>query len=730
MGSFSRLKQIAQNYRTGALKLLEVPVPLCRPGGVVVRSEYSLISAGTELMKIEESRLSLLGKARARPDQVRTVLETASQQGLAATYRKAMNRLDSYTPLGYSVAGTVVESRVDALPVGTRVACGGNEYALHSEFNYVPKNLCAVVPDKVDGKHAAFATVGAIALHAFRQSEAAVGELVCVIGLGLIGQLLLQVTRAAGVTTIGIDPSDSRCLLAEQLGADVAGAPSGSGLQQVEARVRELSHGAGADAVFLAAATSSEQPVMLAVELARDRARIVDIGKLPLNLPWKHYYEKEIEVRFSRSYGPGRYDPAYEELGVDYPIGYVRWTEQRNMEAFLQLVASERVDIDPLINATIPFDQAVATYEQLASESSNGVGSLFAYPQDSTLKREITLLSPKDRSSLYGERVRLGVIGAGNYANSMLLPHLADRDDVTFSAVATASALSGKTAQERFGFDKLSTDYRSVLSDEEIDAVLIATRHDLHASMVAEALEAGKAVFVEKPLAISQDELMKLLEVIERVGAPRLMVGFNRRFAPLLAWMRRSWGTSKVTPQHVHYTVNAGSLVGNSWQADAKRYGSRFVGEGGHFIDTISWWLAEDPVEVFAYASADDPDNLEVSLRYASGSLGHISYLTRGSHHFQKETMLVSGGRRTARMDNFRKATIWGVKGRPTSRRASRGIDKGQSSEIDAFVDAVRTGAPMPNALSSLLVTTQATLLAQESARHRQPVTLDRFRVS
>ncbi|HEU5113271.1 MAG TPA: zinc-binding dehydrogenase, partial [Acidimicrobiia bacterium] len=478
------MRQIAQNYKTGEVKLVDVPVPACRPGGVVVRSEYSLVSAGTELMKIAESKMSLLGKARARPDQVRKVLESVSQQGVGATYRKVMNRLDSYTPLGYSLAGTVVESMVPELPVGSRVACGGNEYALHAEFNYVPRNLCALVPDGVKAEHAAFATVGAIAMQEFRRSEATIGETVCVIGLGLIGQLLVQIADAAGVNVVGLDPSEERCGLAERSGARAAGAPEGSSASRVRERLLDLTDGHGADVVFLAAATDSNQPVSTAVEIARDKARIVDVGKMPLDLPWKPYYEKEIDVRFSRSYGPGRYDPRYEEEGFDYPIGYVRWTEQRNMRSFLELVGAGKIQLESLVDEIIPFDSSVEAYERLLSGESRAIGSLFGYPQETSIERVLHLGKQADIAPRTG-KVGVGVIGSGNYASTMLLPHLASNPDVHLAAVATATALSGATAQQRFGFDRITSDYRTLIDDGAIDAVIIATRHDLHASMVS-----------------------------------------------------------------------------------------------------------------------------------------------------------------------------------------------------------------------------------------------------
>ena len=408
------MKQIAQNYRSGELALLEVPVPAARSGGVVVRTEFSLISTGTEMMKINESKLSLIGKARARPDQVKRVMQSVSQQGLRATYRKVSDRLDSYTPLGYSLCGEVVEvgDGMEHLAVGQRVACGGNSYALHAEYNWVPRNLCVPVPEGVAAEHAAFTTVGAIAMQGYRQSEARLGETACVIGLGLVGQLLTQILRAAGVNVVGLDPSPERCQLAERMGAATCCAPDPASRGPVLGTLAALTDGAGADHVFLAAGGETNEPVEVAAELARDRARVVDIGRVRLDLPWTEYYAKELDVRFSRSYGPGRYDPSYEEGGVDYPIGYVRWTERRNMACFLDLVAEGRLDLEPLVSAVLPFEDAVGAYERIQRGEQSGVGLLFRYSPNGSVQRRLAIPAPASRPTRRPV-VRFGVIGAG-----------------------------------------------------------------------------------------------------------------------------------------------------------------------------------------------------------------------------------------------------------------------------------------------------------------------------
>jgi predicted dehydrogenase/threonine dehydrogenase-like Zn-dependent dehydrogenase len=719
------MKQIVQNYRSGELSLVDVPAPTCRPGGVLVRSQYSLISVGTEMMKISESKLSLIGKARARPDQVKKVVQAVSQQGLAATYRKVTTQLDAWTPLGYSLCGEVVEvgAEVEELSVGQRVACAGNLHALHAEYNWVPRNLCVAVPDGVKGEHAAFTTVGAIAMQGYRQSEAGLGETALVIGLGLVGQLLVQLLRAAGVGVVGLDPSAERCRLAELTGATACGAPEGDDLDAVVTRLAELTGGAGADHVFLTAGGDTNQPVELAAQLARDRARVVDIGKCRLDLPWKDYYEKELDVRFSRSYGPGRYDPVYEEQGVDYPIGYVRWTERRNLACFLDLVDQGRVDLGPLVSAVLPFSDAVAAYERILAGEQRGVGILFQYPADAPLAHRLDGTAPapatRARPSTPAQPVvRLGVIGAGNYATSMLLPHLRGRDDVRLVEVATVTALSAANARRRFGFERVSTDYQGLLADDAVTAVLVATRHHAHARMVCEALRADKAVFVEKPLAVGPEQLDEILAAVADSGNDRLMVGFNRRFAPLLTELRRAWGP-RTGPVHLRYDVNAGQLAAGSWYARPEE-GPRLVGEGCHFVDTASWWIGSEPVEVFAASTPGDPDDTVSTIRYVDGSVATISYLTRGDGRYPKEVVQVFGQGQVARLHNFQRTEHWRG-GRRQARRSRSGIDKGQRQEMDAFVRAVAEGRPMPIGLGSLVATTRATFAAVASVASGRP---------
>jgi predicted dehydrogenase/threonine dehydrogenase-like Zn-dependent dehydrogenase len=721
-----KMKQIAQNYKSGELIVLDAPVPTCRPGGVLVQSLFSLISTGTEMMKVAEAKMSMVGKARARPDQVRKVLDTVAQQGAVATYKKVMNRLDSYTPLGYSLCGVVIEvgEGAEEFRVGQLVAAAGNEYALHAEYNWIPLNLCAPVPRGVSPEQAAFSTVGAIAMHGVRRAEVQLGDTACVIGLGLIGQLVVRLLIASGVRVIGLDVIEERCQLAEQAGAVLCTSPTDEGMAAVRASLDEITSGRGADHIFLAAGGSSNAPVETAARLARDRAHVVDIGKTRLDLPWNAYYEKELDVRFSRSYGPGRYDDRYELEGIDYPVGYVRWTERRNLECFLDLIARKDVEVETLISGVFPMHDATSVYADLSSGALKAVGVLLEYPAPAadnlppTAASIVRASAPAAPAGKASGRLAIGFIGAGNYASSMLLPTLARLPGVELAHVATTRSLSAVNAQRRFGFATASTNAEAVLEDKSLDAIFIVTRHHTHADLVCRALETDKAVFVEKPLALTREELDRVVEVIAKTGNDRLMVGFNRRFAPLLTRMRSEFGpasSSAVT----RYLVNAGPLAADSWYRNDALEGSRFTGEGGHFLDTLSWWADSVPEEVYA-VQGPEKDDIHVTVRFQNGANGAITYVTTGNSRFPKETLDAAAGGRSARFDNFRKATVWTGRGHNTI-RARGGQDKGQAAELTRFVEASLTSAAMPIPVESLVATTKATIAVQDSLLSGRP---------
>jgi predicted dehydrogenase/threonine dehydrogenase-like Zn-dependent dehydrogenase len=721
------MKQIAQNYKTGELLVLDGPEPSCRPGGVLVRSLFSLISTGTEMMKLTEAKMSMVGKARARPDQVRKVLDSVTQQGAVTTYKKVMNRLDSYTPLGYSLSGVVVEvgRGADEFRVGQLVAAAGNEHALHAEYNWVPVNLCVPVPDGVSPEHAAFSTVGAIAMQGVRRAEVQLGETACVIGLGLVGQLVVRLLIAAGVRVVGLDVLQDRCRLAEKAGAVVCAPPTDEGMTDVQQALAGLTDGRGADHVLLAAGGSSNGPTEAAAKLARDRARVIDIGKTRLDLPWNAYYDKELDVRFSRSYGPGRYDDQYELDGIDYPAGYVRWTERRNLACFLDLIARRDIEVDSLVSGVFPMENATSVYNDLSSGTLSAVGVLLEYPAPAACVPEhaptVTRPAAADRPAARGvadRQLAVGFIGAGNYASSMLLPHLAQLGAVKLAHVATTRSLSAVNAQRRFGFGTTSTSAEAVLADESLDAIFIVTRHHTHADLVCRALETGKAVFVEKPLALTLEELQRVSDTIVRTGNDRLMVGFNRRFAPMLTQLKSLFGVAAASSM-TRYLVNAGQLDADSWYRNEDLEGSRFAGEGGHFVDTLAWWTDSLPVEVYAVPGPDH-DDVEATVRFQNGYAGVISYVTVGNSRFPKETLDAAGDGRSARLDNFRRATVWAGRRRTTTR--SRGAqDKGQRQQLARFVDACRAGTPMPISVESLIATTRATIAVGESLVSGRP---------
>ena len=722
------MKQIAQNYKSGELSVLDVPAPVCRPGGVLVQSLFSLISTGTEMMKVTEAKMSMVGMARARPDQARKIIDSVAQQGAVTTYKKVMNRLDSYTPLGYSLCGVVVEAGrgADEFRAGQLVAAAGNEYALHAEYNWIPVNLCVPVPRDVRPEHAAFATVGAIAMHGVRRAEVQLGDTACVIGLGLVGQLVVRLLIASGVRVIGLDVIADRCQQAEKAGAILCAAPADEGMAAAEQALAELTAGRGADHVFLAAGGSSNGPVITAAKLARDRARIIDIGKTRLDLPWNAYYDKELDVRFSRSYGPGRYDERYELEGIDYPAGYVRWTERRNLECFLDLIARKEIEVESLVSGIFPMEQASTVYADLAAGALNPVGVLLKYPErpadpEHPARAASRVLTADQAAAPRGTRegqLSIGFIGAGNYATSVLLPHLAKVTGAHLAHVGTTRSLSAVNAQRRFGFATASTSADAVFDDKSVDAIFIVTRHHTHADMVCRALETGKAVFVEKPLALTREELQRITDVVTKTGNDRLMVGFNRRFAPLLVQMRSRFGQPG-GKSAARYLVNAGRLDSDSWYLNEELEGSRFAGEGGHFIDTLSWWAGSNPAEVYAVAGPEAGE-LQATVRFENGSTGTVSYLTSGNPRYQKETLDAAAGGRSARLDNFRQAAVW-VGRRRTVAKSRGGQDKGQRAELAQFVEACRTGAPMPIGFDSLVATTRATIAVGESLTSGRP---------
>ena len=691
------MKQLVQDFKTGDIRLVDVPPSALAPGCVRVRNTFSLVSAGTERATINLAQQSLVGKARSRPDLVRRVVDTVKREGLSAAMRKVQSQLDQWKALGYSCAGTIVEvgEGVTGLSVGDRVACGGQDYASHAEVVVVPQNLCAKLPEGVALDHAAFTTLGAVAMQGVRQADARIGEVMAVIGLGLVGQLTVQILKAGGCVVLGIDVSAEACDLAQRCGCDAVAVRTSGDLERV---VAKLTNGFGVDAAIIAAAAATNDPIDLAAKICRERGRIVMVGVTGMEIPRDLFYAKVLEFKLSRSYGPGRYDPLYEEKGVDYPIGYVRWTEQRNMEAFVQLLASRRIDVAPLITHTFDINDASKAYELIGGKTAERfVGVLLQYPktEDRGWKPEVAT----SRSTVLPlpSGACLGVIGAGNYAQGVLLPQFKANADVTLRTVCTATGVKAEKAKEKFGFETCTTNWRDVLADEAVNAVVIATRHNLHAEIVGEALRAGKAVFCEKPLCLRGEELDKIVQTIKDTGNARLMVGFNRRFAPFAAKVREL-----SAPLVMRYRVSVQPLPAEHWINDPDAGGGRILSELCHFIDFLRFAARSRPVSV--YAQGFGAENVQVALRFADGSVGSIDYFSVADAALQKEHVEMFGGGRHVLVDDFR--------------------DKGQAEEVRHFVEAVTTGGPMPIPLDEILDSTRATLAVRESMRASRAVEL------
>jgi predicted dehydrogenase/threonine dehydrogenase-like Zn-dependent dehydrogenase len=717
------MKQIAQNYKSGKVTLEQVDPPAVKAGTVLVRSHYSVISPGTEGTKIKEAKMNLAQKAKARPDHVKKVLTSVRQQGLLSTYRKVMNKLDSLTPLGYSASGTVeaVGRGVEGFTVGQRVAVAGAGYANHAEFNVIPTSLITPIPDEVAMDEAAFATIATVSMHGFRQGEVSLGETAVVMGLGLVGQLLIQLLSASGIRAIGIDLDQTRCQQAVEIsGAIYAGTPDDSNVH--EALMRG-SDGYGADCVFLTVGSDSNTPLESALELVRDRGRVVCVGKTKMDLPYNECFAKEIDFRFSRSYGPGRYDANYEEKGQDYPIGYVRWTEGRNLSAFIDLLEQGKLNIAPLITHRFPFDEAVQVYEDIHQGHLNGMGLLFEYPEDASTERSTPTLSQTYKAK---ETIGIGCIGAGAYASSMLLPHLKNHRKTRMEAVANATALSAKNAGQKFSFNHSGTDYQAWINEEALDALIIGTRHASHPHFVCEGLRANKAVFVEKPLAIDLEGLQKVQEAVKESGNTRLHVGFNRRFSPILQQVKKSLVSD--APLAMHYRVHAGKLPRDNWTQD-KEEGGRFIGEAGHFLDVFAYLTDAKPLQVSAVklspkdALAEDEDNLAVTIHYDDGSIATLHYLTHGGDQLPKERLEISGGHQSFIMDNFETLTHYRQSKGPKITKGF-GNNKGQKQQIDAFVEALLKGEAMPIALDSLYETSLLTIAAVEAVKEKRVIDL------
>lgn len=709
------MKQLIQSASTGELTLLEVPVPDTPRGGILVRTHASLVSAGTERSMVSFGEKNLLQKARARPDLVQQTIEKARRDGILDTIDTVRNRLEQPSTLGYSAAGIVIDAGPESgFRAGDRVACAGAGIASHAQVLAVPRNLALKLPDEVSFEEGAFCTVGAIALHGIRLAAPQLGEITVVIGLGLLGQLAVQMLRAAGCVVLGTDPQASRAELAMSLGAQWAGTDTA----ELAARVAAVSSGRGADAVFITADTPSNQPIELAAEVARSRAAVIAVGNVGTNLPRKPYFEKELEFRVSRSYGPGRYDDDYERKGHDYPADYVRWTENRNMQAFAAMIAAGSVRLAPLITHRFDIEQGIAAYDIVLGRANEPfLGVMLHYGTEPDLSRRIRL-APAEATAKpeKASAVNVGVLGAGLFANGTLLPAMQKTEGVRLVAISSAGGVSARAAADRFGFAWCATSNEEVLHDDSINTVAIVTRPDLHARQVVAALRAGKHVFVEKPLCLTEEELG---EIAGAYGAANrmLMVGYNRRFAPFVVELRDSL-RDLAEPLMLTCRVNAGFIPPQHWVHDPAQGGGRLRGEGCHFIDLLIH-LAADRVERVRTVALPDSgryrgDNFQVTLEFANGSVGVVTYIANGSRSFGKESIEAFGGGLSARLDDYRSLHIQSGS-RSTRRTAHLRQDKGHRAEWQAIARHLTTNAPAPIPFDEIVHSTRATLAAWES---------------
>ena len=695
--------------KSGEVSTYDVPAPELRPGGLLVRTQYSAISAGTERATLELSSKSLLAKAKARPDLVKQVIEYARQNGVKAAYEKVHAKLDTLTTLGYSCAGEVISvaDGVHEFRAGDRVACGGGTYANHAEINFVPRNLAVRIPSQVSSAAASLTTIGAIAMQGVRQAEVGIGETVAVIGAGLVGVLTIQILRAAGCRVVAIDLSPQRVKRAAEFGSHLTVAANDPTLASC---IKEFSR-YGVDAAILTAATDSVEPVEMAAKILRDRGRIIVVGAVGMGVSRSNMYMKELSLALSRSYGPGRYDPQYEEGGFDYPIGYVRWTERRNMEAFLDLLGAGQVDVTPLLEHRYTIEEGAKAFGDL----KNGLYTAILEYSGASAVSQRSMPAVVAARPRIGDEVRVGCIGAGSFASSVIFPNLQSIKGVRLQSIGTISGAGAASAQRAFKF-QIAEQPSELLNDPNVDAVFVLTRHDTHATLTAQTLQAGRPVFVEKPLAVDREQLAQLQEVygvqLQAGRAPFVMVGFNRRFAPFTEKIRQFFAGRR-EPMMIHVRVNAGFIPHDHW---IHAQGGRIVGEFCHFVD---WARAVIGSPIHSVTASGLPngtpfasDNVAVTLKFADGSVANLLYLANGDRSIPKEFFEVFCQGAIARLDDFRTLEL----ARNGKLQKFKSVqDKGHRRELQLTIEAVRDGKPSPISFEELVEVTEATFLVHEA---------------
>lgn len=709
------MRQLTQQLKSGKMEILEVPFPTLVKGKVIVRNHFSVISPGTEGRTVKDARKGYISKAKSRQKEVKQVINSIKTNGLKDTFKVVMNKLEAPSALGYSCAGEVIAvgEGVSRFKVGNFVACGG-QGAFHADVVSVYENLCVKIPGNVDLKHAAFATIASIAIQGIRQADLRFGENCVVIGLGLVGQLTIQILNAAGIKSIGIDIKDQQVKLARVNGADLA---LNRNYNNIEKVIENFTGGYGADVVIITAASSSTDPVNLAGSLCRKKGKVVVVGRFPTNFDRTHYYPKELDLRMSTSYGPGRYDPEYEEKGIDYPIGYVRWTENRNMQAFIDLLAKEKIDLAKLITHEYNLFEAPAAYNMILKRIVPFTGILIKYDIEKELKREVIIKSRKYSS----EEVNVGFIGAGSFAQNILLPRV--KGLANFIGVATAKGTSARYVADKYKFNYCSDNADEIINDDKINTLFIVTRHNLHSEFVLKGIMKNKNIFVEKPIAINIEDLEKIKDVYEKNSNPlRIMVGYNRRFSPHIIEIKKRF-LDRV-PKSINYRINAGIVPKDHWAHDLETGGGRIIGEVCHFIDLAMYISASNITSVVANVldnSQDLMDTLSVNLKFENGSIATISYFSNGNKKVRKEYLEVFCNGEIAILDDFKKMKIYGQKIMKFNLAKQ---DKGHSEEIRRFFYSITQGKPSPINFDEIYLSTLATLKVIESIMGKRIIQL------
>jgi len=715
------MKQLIQNFKTGKLYVDDVPVPSLSEGMVLVENKYSLISAGTERSTVKVAQSGILGKARQRPDLVAQVLQNVRKEGLSATLKKVKTKLDSLKALGYSSSGKVLASldQRGTIKPGDRVACAGQDYASHAEIVSVPQNLVARIPDNVSYEEAAFTTVGAIALQGVRQAESRIGEKVCVIGLGLLGQITCQLLKANGCSVFGIDLDSELVKLALEFATHKAMARDDANLI---AACDNFTKGRGFDFVIITAATHSNDPIELSAEIVRKKGKVIIVGAVKMDIPRDpHFYRKELDLRMSCSYGPGRYDREYEENGHDYPYAYVRWTEQRNMEAFLDILSQGKINMKPLISYVFDINEAANAYDIVTGKKKNKhIGILLKY-EEKNLSEKRTFIRTNNNPV---KDINVGLIGAGSFAQNYLIPNIISYGAL-LDGVVTARGITAKNVADKFKFNFCSSNPNDILNNKEINTVFIATPHSSHAELVVKALDDGKKVFVEKPLAINSDQLNSVIEVKNKNNHP-LMVGFNRRFSPISSLIKKEFENAD-EPLVVNIRVNAGVIPKEHWIQQPEIGGGRIIGEVCHFIDLMQFFTDADPVKVYAVTidtlneKMIPEDNVAITIKFSDGSVGNLTYLANGNPLVPKENIEIFGAGIIGVIQDFKSGIIY--KNRKPIKVNNTG--KGHKEEVFTFLDSIKEGRESPISFRSVCLTTLTTFKILDSLHTGLPQNID-----